>query len=72
MRIRKGRAPDKPRLGRPPSEGSTMCKPFMLRLPEDLQSEVDGVAATLPDRRERSAAIRTLLREALAARGKRK
>lgn len=63
---------DQPRLGRPPSEGSTMGKPFMLRLPEDLQAEIEDVAADLPDRKERSFAIRMLLREALAARGRRK
>jgi metal-responsive CopG/Arc/MetJ family transcriptional regulator len=47
-----------------------MCKPFMLRLPEDLQEAVDEVAESLPDRKERSAAIRLLLREALERRGK--
>ncbi len=49
-----------------------MGKPRMLRLPEDLDAEVDQVAATLPDRKEWSAAVRTLLREAIEARRKRK
>lgn len=59
---------EKPRLGRPPKEGGTMSKPFQMRLPGDLLDAVDEVAAALPDRQERSVAIRTLLREALAAR----
>ncbi len=59
------------RVGRPPKEGSTMGKPFMLRLPEDLQQAVDDVAEQLPDRKERSAAIRLLLREALEGRKRR-
>ncbi len=63
---------EQPRAGRPPKEGSTMGKPRMLRLPEDLDAEVDQVAATLPDRKEWSAAVRTLLREAIEARRKRK
>ena len=47
-----------------------MGKPFMLRLPDDLQGQIDEVASSLPDRKERSAAIRMLLREALAARAR--
>lgn len=60
------------RIGRPPKEGGAMGNAFMLRLPEDLQGQIDDVAASLPDKKERSAAIRMLLREALAARAKRK
>ena len=45
-----------------------MAKPFMLRLAADLQEAVDDVAAALPDRKKRSAAIRLLLREALEGR----
>lgn len=60
----------KPRLGRPPKEGGTMSKPFQLRLPDDMLDAVDAIAAELPDRQERSVAIRMLLREALAARAK--
>jgi metal-responsive CopG/Arc/MetJ family transcriptional regulator len=59
-------------MGRPPKEGGAMGNAFMLRLPEDLQEQVDRVAASLPDRKERSAAIRMLLREALKARGERR
>ncbi|CAA2142773.1 hypothetical protein HYPP_03794 [Hyphomicrobium sp. ghe19] len=59
------------RVGRPPKEGGTMGKPFMLRLPEDLQEEIDEVTAALPDRKERSVAIRMLLREALEGRKQR-
>lgn len=64
----RGRLMQQARLGRPPSEGTTMGKAFMLRLPDDLQGQIDEVASSLPDRKERSAAIRMLLREALAAR----
>lgn len=56
---------EQPRVGRPPKEGSTMSKPFMLRLPEDMMEKIDIVASRLPDKKERSAAIRMLLREAL-------
>lgn len=61
---------EKPRMGRPPKEGGTMAKPFPLRLPSDILEAVDEVAAALPDKQERSVAIRMLLREALAARAK--
>jgi len=60
----------KPRMGRPPKEEAVLLKPFMLRLPPDLMAAVDVVASGLPDRQERSVAIRMLLREALAARGR--
>jgi metal-responsive CopG/Arc/MetJ family transcriptional regulator len=61
------------RMGRPPTEGTTLSKPFMLRLPEDLSAEIDQIVAELPDKKERSIAIRMLLREAIALRrGKKK
>jgi len=50
-----------------------LSKPFMLRLPEDLSDEIDQIVAELPDKKERSIAIRMLLREAIALRrGKKK
>lgn len=61
---------EKPRIGRPPKEGGTMARPFPLRLPADMLEAVDEIAQGLPDRQERSVAIRMLLREALAARAK--
>ena len=57
-----------PRIGRPPKDDSVLLKPRQLRLPPEMDAEVEAVARTLPDRQEWSAAVRTLLREALDAR----
>jgi hypothetical protein len=45
--------------------------PLALRVPEPMLEEIDGIAASRPDRPDRSSLVRELLAEGLAAHRKR-
>lgn len=60
----------KARIGRPPKGGDEAMKQVAIRFPANLLDAVDGIVAERYGQADRTAVIRELVAEALAARGK--
>jgi hypothetical protein len=57
-------------VGRPPKEGKAMMTPIPVRFPEQMIEAIEAIQAERMDRPDKSAVIRELVAEALAARKK--
>lgn len=58
--------------GRPPVHGRTMMTPIPVRFPTEMIEAIEAIQAQRMDRPEKSAIIRELVAEALAAREKKR